>query len=189
MIERAHHRAYDLASQKAANAFRRKDADAAGFHERQMGAIRELEAARKDIFDRYQVTDMEEDNGHPNEVIRGKKARFPTDITMEQLVRLSPDQLSELPYGLVFKRFRVEAGLTQVAFGERLRIEDSPSLNPGRDYIAQLEVGRTTPRMKRTKEIINAFGWDAETDWRAQLLLKKAFVHKKGKTPGKNKAE
>lgn len=171
MITGAHLEAYQTAASRAVEA--EAEGKDSQYHERQMAAIREIQAAARDIFERYQVSDIEplKDAARPL-VGRVRDFKPRPKFTDEELAALTQDQLQELPFGIALRKFRIEAGLTQDTLATELGgIHQS--------YITKIERGTHLPRIGRIQSIIDAFGFESE-DWRSQLLLSKAILSKKG---------
>ena len=65
MLERLHKEAYRITAERATQAVQKGSLEDAKLPEKQMVAIRELETARKEIFSKYGVPDIEPHTTEP----------------------------------------------------------------------------------------------------------------------------
>lgn len=119
-------RAYKTAAQRAVEAAAGGNSELAQFAEEQMSAIRELEQARKEIFSRHGVTDLDLPEEHPEDSPNVEEVNY-----------------NNLPFNWLLVKLRQEAELTQDDLAEKVGLTQSS--------ISAYEHGGTIPPPKRLK--------------------------------------
>ena len=187
MLERANREAYSIVAGRAAQLAAGADLKDLESLEKQMQAIRELETARKEIFTKLGVTDVELSLAVGS--IQGAKPHRNTDATrlinpptgkaytIEEMRSLEAEQLRELPIGDVLKVFRLIEGINQRNLARKISTSTNMGVHSAATVISRTESGTSIPMIQTTKHIISGFGWD-EQDWRAQLLLEKSRIYR-----------
>ncbi|OGD89659.1 hypothetical protein A2693_05025 [Candidatus Curtissbacteria bacterium RIFCSPHIGHO2_01_FULL_40_12] len=112
-----------------------------------MTAIRELEKARKEIFDRFGVPDIQS--------VRTRR--------LVSTISVLRSPLEELTYTLLLRRLRIEAKLSQHQVANKLGVNQST--------ISKVESGGATSIS--AERFLEALGLDTD-DPKAQLLITKS---------------
>lgn len=157
MIERGHLRVLQIVSEGAAEALSRGEVEEARIRVEQAAAIKELEEARKCIFESHGVPDIEVE----------LSSRFPTDNPLAK-------HLISQPFHEVLRVLMTLESLDSDEVAEKGGLS--------RTYVNQL--ARNDERIPSTEmlgKLIQGLGWDTD-DWRTQLLVNKALSLRRNRT-------